>query len=215
MAFGTACTELWMTSPERIGTSRPSGDPLEALEVGPRVLLRYPTLGDQRVYCDTRIASRRFHSPWEPRSPKGSDPYGPAAFLELLRTSRTETTERLFLCRRSDGVLVGYFGISSITRGPLQSAYLGYWVAEQHARQGYMHEGIELVLRHVFETLGLHRLEANIQPQNSPSIRLVERAGFGREGYSPRYLKIDGQWRDHERWAILADDWRAAQGRQP
>ncbi len=197
-----------MTSHSSSESPDPRSGAADALEMGQRVLIRYPVLEDQQAYCELRLASRGFHSPWEPRPPKGSDPYGPAAYQELLRTSRTETTERLFLCRRSDGVLLGYFGISSITRGPLQSAYLGYWVAEEHARLGYMREGIQLVLRHVFEALGLHRIEANIQPQNLPSIALVRLAGFRREGYSPRYLKIDGDWRDHERWALTAEDWR-------
>src|SRR5207237_4260491 len=90
----------------------------------------------------------------------------------------------------------------------LQSAYLGYAVGKSFARQGYMREGIELVLRHAFLNLRLHRVEANIQPGNKASISLAQSAGFRREGFSPRYLKIGGRWRDHERWAILADDWR-------
>ncbi len=93
----------------------------------------------------------------------------------------------------------------------MQSAYLGYAVGKPFAGQGYMREGIELVLRHAFTTLRLHRVEANIQPDNHASIALARGAGFRREGFSPRYLKIGGRWRDHERWAILADEWRARQ----
>ena len=76
------------------------------------------------------------------------------------------------------------------------------------AGQGYMTEAIQLMLRYAFKQLRLHRLEANIQPGNIASIALVRRAGFVREGYSRRYLKICGQWRDHERWAIIAEDWK-------
>ena len=85
----------------------------------------------------------------------------------------------------------------------------GYWIGAPYARQGYMREGLGLALGHAFKTLRLHRLEANIQPANTASKRLVESLGFRLEGFSPRYLKIGGRWRDHERWAILSEDWQA------
>ena len=89
--------------------------------------------------------------------------------------------------------------------GNFQSAYLGFYTGAPFMGKGYMSEGLRLVLRHAFSRLGLHRLEANIQPANRASIRLVRRAGFRREGFSPRYLKVFGRWRDHERWAIIAE----------
>jgi [ribosomal protein S5]-alanine N-acetyltransferase len=92
-------------------------------------------------------------------------------------------------------------------RGPSQSAFLGYWIGAPYARQGYMTEALQLALRHAFGVLKLHRVEANIMPANRASIALVKRAGFRREGYSPRYLKIAGHWADHERWALAAEDW--------
>jgi ribosomal-protein-alanine N-acetyltransferase len=98
--------------------------------------------------------------------------------------------------------------LSQIFMGGFKSAYLGYYVGAPFARLGYMTEAIQLVLKFAFDRMKLHRLEANIQPNNSASIALVRRAGFRKEGYSPRYLKIGGQWRDHERWAIIAEDWR-------
>jgi [ribosomal protein S5]-alanine N-acetyltransferase len=82
-------------------------------------------------------------------------------------------------------------------------------VGKPFAGQGYMREGLELELRRAFLSPRLHRIEANIQPENHASIALARGAGFQREGFSPRYLKISGRWRDHERWAILAEDWRA------
>jgi [ribosomal protein S5]-alanine N-acetyltransferase len=97
--------------------------------------------------------------------------------------------------------------------GGFRSAYLGYYIGERYAGQGYMSEGIALMLQYAFKQLKLHRLEANIQPGNSASIALVKRAGFVREGYSRRYLKIGGRWRDHERWAIVYEDWKANQCR--
>ena len=92
--------------------------------------------------------------------------------------------------------------------GSLQSAYLGYYLFAPHERRGYMTGGLRLVLGRAFGELGLHRVEANIQPDNDRSLRLVERLSFRREGYSPRYLKVGGKWRDHERWALLAEEWR-------
>src|SRR5439155_18144352 len=82
-----------------------------------------------------------------------------------------------------------------------------YWIGAPFARQGYMTEGLPLAIEYGFRRLSLHRIEANIQPRNVASIALVKRVGFRREGCSRRYLKIAGRWRDHERWAILAEDW--------
>lgn len=94
-------------------------------------------------------------------------------------------------------------------RGNFRSAYLGYFAFEPFAGRGYMREGLGLVLRHAFGAQRLHRIEANIQPDNVRSAKLVEGIGFRREGFSPRYLKIRGRWRDHDRWAILAEEFLA------
>jgi [ribosomal protein S5]-alanine N-acetyltransferase len=101
--------------------------------------------------------------------------------------------------------LVGMVNVSEIVRGALRSAYLGYCAFAPHQRQGLMCEGLRLAIARCFGPLRLHRIEANIQPRNKASRSLVRKLGFRREGYSPRYLKIRGRWRDHERWALLAD----------
>ena len=106
------------------------------------------------------------------------------------------------------------FTISQIVRGAFQSAYLGYYGHARYANQGYMRAALELVLDHAFGPLALHRIEANIQPGNEPSIALARGAGFRLEGFSPRYLLIGGRWRDHERYAITAEE-RAGNGRTP
>ena len=111
--------------------------------------------------------------------------------------------------RIEDGAIVGFFNVSEIIRGKLSSAFLGYGGVAEFAGLGYMTEGMELVLREAFTALGLHRLEANIQPGNLASKALAERCGFVYEGFSERYLKVGGRWRDHERWAIRAEQWRA------
>lgn len=104
--------------------------------------------------------------------------------------------------------MVGVFDLSQIYYGIMQSGYLGYYAFAPYARRGYMRDGLQLMLRYAFRSLRLHRVESNIQPANKRSIALVRRAGFVREGYSHRYLKIYGRWRDHERWALLVEDWR-------
>jgi [ribosomal protein S5]-alanine N-acetyltransferase len=174
-----------------------------------RVYLREPAREDRDEFISLMRASRSFHRPW------ASAPTDEDRFAAYLADARRADFEAMLVCRYEDEAIVGFFNLSQIARGPMQSAYLGYAVGKAYARQGYMREGIQLVLRHAFLTLRLHRVEANIQPGNKASIALAEGAGFRREGFSPRYLKIGGRWRDHERWAILAEEWRAGpEGRE-
>ena len=88
-----------------------------------------------------------------------------------------------------------------------QNAYLSYYVGVDFAGQGLMSEGVYLAINYAFSTLELHRIEANIQPGNKASISLVKRLGFTQEGFSQKYLQINGEWRDHERWALTVEDW--------
>jgi len=186
-------------APARSGTAAAHGDGRAA----GRVFLRAPENADRAEFIAVMRASRSFHRPW------ATAPTDDEAFSAYLADSRRPDFEAMLVCRREDRAVLGFFNLSHITRGSLQSAYLGYAVGSAYAHQGYMREGIELVLRQAFVTLHLHRIEANIQPGNNASIALAQGAGFSREGFSPRYLKIGGRWRDHERWAILAEDWRA------
>ncbi len=182
----------------RVQQERPS-------ERGPvQVYVRAPRQGDEREFVVLMRDSRAFHRPW------ASAPTDAGRFAAYLEDSVRPDFEAFLVVRIEDEQIIGFFNVSQITRGSLQSAYLGYAVGEPFAGQGYMRQGIELVLGEAFTRLRLHRLEANIQPGNSASVALARGAGFKREGFSPRYLKISGRWRDHERWALLADDWRAA-----
>jgi len=101
------------------------------------------------------------------------------------------------------GALVGVFNVSEIVLGVFRSAYLGYWGYAPTGGRGLMTEALRGAVRFAFDELGLHRVEANVQPDNVRSIALVRRAGFSREGYSPAYLFIAGAWRDHERWVLV------------
>jgi len=150
--------------------------------------------------------SRRFHAG------RATPPCDAAAFRALLRRNRNSPYQYWLIIRRADEAILGAIEVSQIVHGKFRSAYLGYHIGAAFARQGYMREALTLAITRAFRGLRLHRLEANIQPENRASINLVKQLGFRREGYSPRYLKIAGRWRDHERWAILADEWHPSKG---
>ena len=139
-----------------------------------------------------------------------SPPVTSEGYEEYLERCGREDFAGLLVCRRQDGAIVGIANLSSqIVSGPFQSAYLGYYVGAPFAGRGYMTEGLRLVVDHAFGKLRLRRVEASVQPENEASPALIRRLGFTREGYSRRYLKIGGRRRDHERLAMLAEDWRA------
>lgn len=155
--------------------------------------------GDAAHLIWANLDSRAYHAPWA-RPFTTQDGFD--AWL-----ARTITGPDVGLAaRHAEGDPIGVFTFSQIVMGMFCSAYLGYYGMRAHARTGRMTRAMGLVLDYGFDQLGLHRVEANIQPGNVASVALVRRAGFRREGYSPRYLKIDGEWRDHERWAFLAED---------
>jgi ribosomal-protein-alanine N-acetyltransferase len=164
-----------------------------------RVRLAEPAPDDRREFIDLVEASFELHRPWT------YPPADAASYRRLLERNRADNFFALLARRTEDDAIVGLFELSDLVRGSFQNAYLGYWVGEPYAGQGYMLEGMQLALRFAFNDLRLHRVEANIQPANKRSLALARKSGFRREGFSPRYLKIGGRWRDHERWAILAD----------
>jgi [ribosomal protein S5]-alanine N-acetyltransferase len=169
-----------------------------------RVYLRVLARGDRDEFLALARESRELHRPWT------YPPERPDQFDDLFARSRRDDFVCLVACVHGNDELAGVFTISQIVRGAFQSAYLGYYAHARYARQGLMREAMEQVLDHAFGALALHRLEANIQPGNTPSIALARGSGFRLEGFSPRYLLIGGQWRDHERYAITVDE-RAAQ----
>lgn len=169
-----------------------------------QVYLRQPMLADRQEFLNQVAASRALHRPWV------QPPASAAAFAEYVKRCRHPDFAGLLVCRREDDALVGVFNLSQIFLGAFRSAYLGYYAFAPLSGRGYMTAGLKLTLRHAFGKLRLHRVEANLQPQNNASRALVQRCGFSMEGYSPRYLKIGGRWRGHERWALLVEDWRRA-----
>jgi ribosomal-protein-alanine N-acetyltransferase len=189
---------------------------MEMRRKGFRVYLRPARKTDAKAFLAAVAGSGRLHRGWV-QAPSTRELF--ATYVTRFTGSpphphAATTHSGILVSRTDDDALVGVFNLSEIVRGSFQSAYLGYYAFAPFHGEGYMAEGIELALVAAFRTLKLHRVEANIQPTNAPSIELVRRAGFTREGYSRRYVRIAGRWRDHERWAMLAEDWRALHGKR-
>jgi [ribosomal protein S5]-alanine N-acetyltransferase len=167
-----------------------------------RVTIRPPTRGDGPAFLAAAHRSRSLHYPWV------SPPATTKAFASYVERAGSESHRGFLVIHRDTGDLVGVINLNNLIRGAFHNAFLGYYSFLPHAGRGLMCEGMQLVLRHAFGKLKLHRLEANIQPGNRASIALVRKCGFIREGFSPRYLKILGRWKDHERWVISSEDFR-------
>jgi ribosomal-protein-alanine N-acetyltransferase len=170
-----------------------------AAQLSPAVALRRPTPADRDAFIAAMVASAELHRPWV------TPPVTAPEFDHWLTRSRRDDFDANLAVRPEDDAIVGYFNISQIMRGPLQSAFLGYGGVAEWSGAGYMTAALRLVTRRAFTDLALHRIEANVQPGNAASMALVERCGFVREGFSERYLKIGGHWRDHARFAIRAE----------
>jgi ribosomal-protein-alanine N-acetyltransferase len=167
-----------------------------------RVMIRPVRAQDGDALIAANLASIPLHEPWV--YPCRDQP----GFQVYLDRCDGERNLGFIAHERESHRVVGIVNLNEIVRGVFQSAYMGYYGMAGMNGRGLMSEAVRLVITEAFGQFGLHRLEANIQPDNKPSIALVKRLGFRQEGYSPRYLKIGGEWRDHERWAILAEDWR-------
>lgn len=177
---------------------------------GRGVYLRMPVMGDYAVWSSLREKSRDFLTPWEPIWPE--DDLTRVAFRRRIRRYQQEVQDdqgyAFFMFREEDDRLLGGLALSNMRRGVAQACTLGYWMGEAHAGQGYMSAGVRALIPFVFDTLRLHRLEAACMPTNQASIRILERAGFKREGYARKYLSIAGRWEDHLLYAILDQDLR-------
>jgi ribosomal-protein-alanine N-acetyltransferase len=175
---------------------------------GDHHLLRLPRLTDYRGWYALRSESRTFLQPWEPSW--RHDELTEASFRARVTRNSQEFASGLavplFLFRREDHALLGGLTIGYIRRGAAQSCMIGYWMGERHAGQGHMFAALRLVVPYIFTGLQLHRIEAACIPENWKSIRLLEKSGFEREGLLRKYLKINGEWRDHILFSRLAGD---------
>lgn len=162
-----------------------------------RVYLRRVQSTDRKEILTLANESRALHEPWI------APPLTTHTFKLYLRRTQAPDHEGMLVCLKSSHDIVGVININNIIRGSFLSASLGYYVNGRHTGHGYMQEGLELIKQYAFRDLGLHRIEANIQPHNEKSINLVKRCGFQNEGVSPQFLFINGAWRNHERWTAL------------
>ena len=160
------------------------------------VFLRRVEKRDRAEFLELMRASKELHHPWI------SPPLTERAFAHYHSRTRRDDHEGLLVCKRDDERIAGVININNVVRGSFLSASLGYYVGAPYVGQGFMRSGLMLVVDFAFTSLGLHRLEANIQPANLRSLKLVAECGFTREGSSMDFLFIEGRWRDHERWAI-------------
>ena len=185
--------------------------------IGPRVVLRPLRFEDWVPWRDIRERGRDWLEQWEPRLDLGAP--DPVVDRDAYR-ARCNAWDRqrnfdsaygfgLFL---RDGQLVGEVSLGSVQRGPFQTAYVGYWIDEQHAGHAYVPEGVVLVMRFAFDVLALHRLEAAIVPRNAASRRVAEKLQLREEGIAQQFLQIQGVYEDHMRYAITAEEYREREG---
>jgi ribosomal-protein-alanine N-acetyltransferase len=188
-----------------------SGIDAEAEVRGQEVSLRHPAMGDYAAWAELRAMSRQHLTVWEPQWSR--DELTRSAFRRRLRQYQRELKEdqgyAFLIFRHADGALLGGLSVSNVRRGVAQAASIGYWIGAPYVGRGHMTDAVKAILPFAFGTLGLHRLEAACLPHNLPSTRVLEKAGFKREGMARRYLKINGAWQDHDLFALLQDDARA------
>lgn len=177
---------------------------------GDRVTLRSPVPADYREWAALRRESRAFLEPWEPRW--ASDELERASWRQRLGRYREDvaqgTAVAFFIFENDGGRLLGGITLGNIRYGVSQSGHIGYWIGQRHAGKGFMLEALRLLAGYAFETLKLHRIEAACIPGNNRSIRVLEKAGFQREGLLRSYLRINGIWQDHYLYALVADEVR-------
>ncbi|MGY6501023.1 MAG: GNAT family N-acetyltransferase [Acidimicrobiales bacterium] len=179
--------------------------------IGRRLVLRPLTLGDFDQWREVRRRNHDWLTKWEPqRIPGHPDPVEDRDAFAVRCSARQRERQLgaaygfgIFV----DGIFAGEINLSSLQRGPFQSAYVGYWIDERHAGNGYVAEAVVMVCRFAFDELFLHRIQISIIPRNANSRRVVEKLGLRCEGLAERYLEINGVWEDHLRFAITGEEW--------
>ncbi|CAD7026352.1 N-acetyltransferase [Pseudorhizobium endolithicum] len=185
-----------------------SRQPQGPLIYSDRHLLRLPQRSDYNQWRALRAESRAFLQPWEPtwRDEELSESSFRARVKRGNEEYRAGYAVPLLLFSRPDLTLLGGLTIGYIRQGAAQSCMIGYWMGERHSGQGHMLAALNIAIPYIYGQLQLHRIEAACIPENWKSVRLLEKAGFEREGLLRKYLKINGEWRDHVMYSRLPDD---------
>ncbi len=170
--------------------------------VGKKLYLRSPKIEDLDEYLQMSKESEKFHRGLIKMSRTREE------FEAFLERAQKPENACFLIIRKTDEAIAGMINLSQIFYGPFCNAYLGYGLGARFTGAGLMTEAIELILKFAFKDLKLHRVEANVQPENLPSIAVLKRNGFTKEGFSRKYLKVGGRWRDHVRFAIIREDWK-------
>lgn len=172
-----------------------------------RIELRPLRLRDATAWREVRTRNARWLRPWEATLPLAEHD-APTTYGAMVRRLRAEAREgrSLPFALSVDGAFAGQVTVGGISRGSLLSAYIGYWIDQRVAGRGIMPTAVAMATDHCFREVGLHRVEINIRPENTASLRVVEKLGFRAEGLRERYLHIDGDWRDHLTFALCAED---------
>jgi len=162
---------------------------------------------DSAAWRDARRRNAAWLAPWDATPPPGSEPR-PTSFGGLVRRlhrqARAGTTYPFAI--DVEGRFAGQVTVNNIVRGSAQFASVGYWLDREYAGRGVMPRAVALVIDHCFTRAGLHRIEVAIRPENSNSLRVVEKLGLRQIGFAPAYLHIDGEWRDHRLYAITVEE---------
>jgi len=179
--------------------------------LGRRIVLRQLVVTDFPQWREVRRRNVDWLTKWEPTRPFGAPDVIEDREAFGIRCSSRQREQQLGVGYGFgifvEGSFCGEINISSVQRGPFQSAYVGYWIDEAQAGNSYTPEAVVVLARHAFEQLGLHRLQISIIPRNSSSRRVAEKLALREEGTALRYLEINGVWEDHVRYAITAEDW--------
>ena len=180
---------------------------------GRRILLRPLVSSDFAAWREVRRRNVDWLTKWEAQRIQGQPDMVEDRDAFAVRCSARQRERQLGTAFGFgifvDGDLAGEIIRSSIQRGPFQNAYVGYWIDEKHAGNGYMPEALVVLARYAFDDLHLHRIQVAIIPRNSASRRVVEKLDLREEGIAERYLEINGVWEDHVRYGITVEEWQA------